>query len=54
MDLPDGGVEKVERYLKAEVKHFIVAVFVRLKMMKENLRMYREKVVPYFKSLCTV
>ena len=47
---PDDCIERIERYLKAGVKHFIVAMFVRLKIMKETLRMYTEKVVPYFKE----
>ena len=47
---PDDCIERTERYLKAGVKHFIVAMFVRLKIIKETLRMYTEKVVPYFKE----
>ena len=47
---PDDCIERIERYLKAGIKHFIVAVFVRLKIMKETLCMYTEKVVPYFKE----
>jgi alkanesulfonate monooxygenase SsuD/methylene tetrahydromethanopterin reductase-like flavin-dependent oxidoreductase (luciferase family) len=47
---PDDCIAGIERYLKAGVKHFIVAMFVRLKMMKETLQLYAEKVVPYFKE----
>ena len=47
---PDDCIEGIERYLKAGVKHFIVAMFVQLKMMKETLQLYAEKVVPYFKE----
>jgi phthiodiolone/phenolphthiodiolone dimycocerosates ketoreductase len=47
---PDDCIEGIERYLKAGVKHFIVAMFVRLKTMKETLQLYAEKVVPYFKE----
>jgi len=47
---PDDCIGRIEKYLKAGVKHFIVAMFVQLKIMKETLRMYTEKVVPYFKE----
>lgn len=47
---PDDCIAGIERYLKAGVKHFIVAMFVRLKNMKETLQLYAEKVVPYFKE----
>ena len=47
---PDDCIEGVERYLKAGVKHLIVAMFVRLKIMKETLRLDTEKVVPHFKE----
>jgi len=47
---PDDCIEGIEKYLKAGVKHFIVAMFVQLKIMKETLRIYTEKVVPHFKE----
>jgi len=47
---PDDCIEQIERYLKAGVKHFIVAMLVQLKIMKETLQLYAEKVVPYFRG----
>jgi len=47
---PDDCIEGIERYLKAGVKHFIVAMLVQLKIMKETLQLYAEKVVPYFRT----
>ena len=47
---PDDCIDGIERYLNAGVKHFIVAMFVRLKNMKETLQLYAEKVVPYLRE----
>jgi len=47
---PDDCIGEIERYFKARVKHFIVAMFVQLKIMKEKLQLYAEKIVPYFKE----
>ncbi|MFQ5999209.1 MAG: LLM class flavin-dependent oxidoreductase [Candidatus Bathyarchaeia archaeon] len=47
---PDDCIDGIERYLKAGVKHFIAAMFVRLKSLKETLRIYAEDVVSYFKE----
>ena len=47
---PDDCIEGIERCLKAGAKHFVAAMFVRLKSLKETLRMYAEDVVSYFKE----
>jgi len=47
---PDDCIDGIERYLEAGVKHFVAAMFVPLKSVKETLRMYAEEVISYFKE----
>lgn len=47
---PDDCIDGIEKYLKAGVKHFVAAMFVRSKSVKETLHMYAEDVVSYFKE----
>ena len=47
---PDDCIDGIERYLKAGVKHFVAAMFVRLESVRQTLRMYAEDVLSYFKE----
>ena len=47
---PDDIVEAVEKYVDAGVRHFVVNFYVRPEMLKDNLRLFAEKVIPHFKE----
>ena len=46
---PDDVIGKIEKYVKAGVRHFVSPFFVPPKMMKEECSLYAEKVISYFK-----
>jgi phthiodiolone/phenolphthiodiolone dimycocerosates ketoreductase len=46
---PDDIVEGIERYVDAGVKHFVVNFYVRPDMLKDNLKLFAEKVIPHFR-----
>ncbi|UCE43694.1 MAG: LLM class flavin-dependent oxidoreductase [Candidatus Bathyarchaeota archaeon] len=46
---PDDIVEAIEEYVKAGVRHFVVNFYVRSDMLKDNLKLFAEKVIPHFK-----
>lgn len=47
---PDDIIDKLEKYVKAGVRHFVTPFFVSERLMKETCRLYGEKVIPYFKQ----
>jgi len=47
---PDDIVEAIQKYVDAGVRHFVVNFYVRPDMLKENLRLFAEKVVPHFRE----
>jgi phthiodiolone/phenolphthiodiolone dimycocerosates ketoreductase len=47
---PDDIIEGVEKYVDAGVRHFVVNFYVRPEMLKDNLKLFAEKVVPHFKE----
>jgi alkanesulfonate monooxygenase SsuD/methylene tetrahydromethanopterin reductase-like flavin-dependent oxidoreductase (luciferase family) len=46
---PDDVIGKVEKYVKAGVRHFVCPFFVPPKTMKEECSLFSEKVISYFK-----
>lgn len=42
-----GGIEK---YVRAGARHFVVNFYVRPQMLKDNLKLFAEKVIPYFRQ----
>jgi alkanesulfonate monooxygenase SsuD/methylene tetrahydromethanopterin reductase-like flavin-dependent oxidoreductase (luciferase family) len=47
---PDDIIEAVEKYVDAGVRHFVVNFYVRPEMLKDNLKLFAEKVIPHFKE----
>jgi len=48
---PDDVIEKIEKYIQAGVRHFIMPFFVSPKMMKETCSLFAEKAISYFKRV---
>ncbi len=46
----DNIISGIEKYVKAGARHFVVNFFVRPEMLKDTLRLFAEKVIPYFKE----
>jgi len=47
---PDDIIEAVQKYVDAGVRHFVVNFYVRPEMLKENLKLFAEKIIPHFKQ----
>ncbi len=47
---PENIVEAMQQYVDAGVRHFVVNFYVRPDMLKENLKLFAEKVIPYFRE----
>ena len=47
---PDDFIKRIEEYVKAGVRHFVINYLVRPRMLKDNLKLTGEKVIPYFKE----
>ncbi len=47
---PDNIVEAMQKYVDAGVRHFVVNFYVRPDMLKENLKLFAEKVIPHFRE----
>jgi len=46
----DDVIDGIEKYVKAGARHFVVNFYVRPEMLKENLKLFAEKVIPYFRQ----
>lgn len=46
----DDVISGIEKYVKAGAQHFVVNFFVRPEMLKDTLKLFAEKVIPYFKE----
>ena len=46
---PDDIIEAIEKYVDAGVKHFVVNFYVRPDMLKDNLKLFAEKVISHFR-----
>jgi probable F420-dependent oxidoreductase len=46
---PDDIIEAIEKYVDAGVRHFVVNFYVRSDMLKDNIRLFAEKVIPHFR-----
>jgi phthiodiolone/phenolphthiodiolone dimycocerosates ketoreductase len=46
---PDDIIDGIEKYVDAGVRHFVVNFYVRSDMLKDNLRLFAEKVIPHFR-----
>jgi len=46
---PDDIIEGIEKYVDAGVKHFVVNFYVRPDMLKDNLKLFAEKVISHFR-----
>lgn len=47
---PDDLIEGIEKYVKAGARHFVVNFFVRPKILRDTLKLFAERVIPYFKE----
>jgi len=47
---PDDAVEKIEEYVKAGCRHFVINFQVAAGALKETSTLFAEKVMPYFKE----
>jgi len=48
---PDDVIKKIESYIEAGVRHFIMPFFVSPKMVEETCSLFAEKVIRYFKKM---
>lgn len=46
----DNIISGIEKYVNAGARHFVVNFFVRPEMLKDTLRLFAEKVIPYFRE----
>jgi len=46
----DDVISGIEKYVKAGAQHFVVNFFVRPETLKDTLKLFAEKVIPYFKE----
>lgn len=46
----DDIINGIEKYVKVGVRHFVVNFYVRPDMLKDNLKLFAEEVIPYFKE----
>jgi len=46
---PEDIIEAIEKYVDAGVKHFVVNFYVRPDMLKNNLKLFAEKVISHFR-----
>ena len=46
---PDDIIEAIEKYVDAGVRHFVVNFYVRPDMLKDNLKLFAEKVISHFR-----
>jgi alkanesulfonate monooxygenase SsuD/methylene tetrahydromethanopterin reductase-like flavin-dependent oxidoreductase (luciferase family) len=47
---PDDAVGKIEEYVKAGCRHFVINFQVGAGALKETSTLFAEKVIPYFKE----
>jgi phthiodiolone/phenolphthiodiolone dimycocerosates ketoreductase len=47
---PDNLIDGIERYVKAGTRHFVVNFFVRPNVLRDTLKLFAEKVIPYFRE----
>ncbi len=47
---PDNVIERMERFIKAGVEHFVLTPLVQEKYYMENLKLLSEKVIPYLRE----
>ncbi|MEM2213266.1 MAG: LLM class flavin-dependent oxidoreductase [Candidatus Nezhaarchaeales archaeon] len=47
---PEDAIEKLDRYVKAGCKHFVINFQVSPKVLKETMQLFAEKVLTYFKG----
>jgi alkanesulfonate monooxygenase SsuD/methylene tetrahydromethanopterin reductase-like flavin-dependent oxidoreductase (luciferase family) len=47
---PDDAIEKIEEYVKAGCRHFVINFQVSASHLKETSKLFAEKVMPYFKE----
>ncbi len=47
---PDNVIDGIEKYVKAGTRHFVVNFFVRPDILRDTLKLFAEKVIPYFRE----
>jgi phthiodiolone/phenolphthiodiolone dimycocerosates ketoreductase len=48
---PEDVIEGIDKYVKVGARHFVLNFFVRPEVLRDNLKMFAEKVMPYFKAV---
>lgn len=47
---PDDAIEKIEEYVKAGCRHFVINFQVPARVLRETAQLFADKVIPYFKE----